>query len=230
VGHLWKEVTRLIFSGQKEYMKEGSINMEIITGCLANKREAQREMYSLCLPYLSIIARRYLNEELELKDVLQDSFISIFQKLGQFDENRAGFKTWSTRIVINNCLKRNAKNAKQLTEELTPEHHGAPMAPEVFSKLNTEELTDWLKRMPAPLYAVFSLHVVDGFSHQEITGILEINTALSRQRLTRARKWLNKELVTTNVAVLRDDLRFKKRIMAVPLLLAIYTCFDQLGT
>jgi len=82
------------------------INQQLISACVANQRAAQRELYDRCLPYLGLIARRYLREEAEIKDVLQDSFIAIFQKLHQFDPSRASFKTWSTRVVINNCLKR----------------------------------------------------------------------------------------------------------------------------
>ena len=76
-------------------MKAGSIHPTLIKDCLANRRAAQRELYDRCLPYLSVIAKRYLRNGENLKDVLQDSFLQLFSNLSQFDASRASFKTWA---------------------------------------------------------------------------------------------------------------------------------------
>ena len=56
------------------------------------------------------MCKRYLVNETDIKDVLQETFINIFKNLEQFDLQKASFKTWTTKIAINNCLKKNAKN------------------------------------------------------------------------------------------------------------------------
>lgn len=204
-------------------MKEGPIHPSLIKDCLANQRAAQRELYDHCLPYLSLIAKRYLRGEAGLKDILQDSFLQIFSKLHQYDSAKASFKTWSTRIVINNCLKRNERQVRLAEEVFSPEEHTSAIAPEALRKLNEQELLDWLRNMPRDLHTVFLLHVVDGFSHQEIASMLNISAASSRQRLSRARKWLARQLQEERG---KDRIR---RLSFVPLLLTIYVFVDQIS-
>lgn len=203
-------------------MKEGRIHPSLIKGCLANQRAAQRELYDRCLPYLSTIARRYLRSEASLKDILQDSFLQIFSKLHQFDPAKASFKTWSTRIVINNCLKRNGQAAKMPTEAFMPERDTRAISPAVLEQLEEAALAAWLRQMPTDLHTVFMLYVVDGFTHEEIAAMLSISTALSRQRLSRSRKWLAQQL---EKPATRNQLR---RLSFVPLALTLYTFVEQL--
>ncbi|MEL7221472.1 MAG: sigma factor, partial [Bacteroidota bacterium] len=66
------------------------------------------------LPYLNLICKRYLNNESDLKDALQNTFVNIFRNLQQFDIQRASFKTWSTRIAIHCCLQLNKKTNARL--------------------------------------------------------------------------------------------------------------------
>lgn len=195
-------------------MKQG-IDQRLIANCIANQRAAQRRLYELTVPYFTVIARRYLRNPEDLKDTLQDSYLNIFHKLEQFDPARAGFKTWATRVLINNCLKRNTSGQKNATEELIVERNQKSTSPGVIEKLSTDELIVWLKRMPEAYYAVFSLNVIDGFSHPEIAGMLNIDAALSRKRLSRARAWLKQEMVRDPKSPLRDDPRFRREMMSI---------------
>ncbi|MEM6769744.1 MAG: sigma-70 family RNA polymerase sigma factor [Bacteroidota bacterium] len=203
-------------------MREGTIHTSLIKDCLANRRAAQRELYDRCLPYLSIIAKRYLREEDHLKDVLQDSFLQLFTKLHQFDANKASFKTWATRIVINNCLKRNARTQRLAEDVFCPQAHAPAMAPEALQKLDEEALLTWLRQMPTDLHTVFLLYVIDGFSHKEIATMINVAPDLSRQRLTRARKWLKARLEQ------EQSIDPRLRFSIAPLLLTLYTFIHQL--
>lgn len=184
------------------------VDIELIARCLTNDRAAQRYLYDLCLPYLNLVCRRYLVNEADLKDSLQDAFISIFSNLRQFDVEKASFKTWSTRIAINACLKCNRKQNQHGTQELVINLHAPEIEPEVFARLSSEDLVTWLKKMPRPYFEVFNFHVIDGFSHQEIGALLGIDPQLSRQRLARSRVWLKKRLP----ADLRDDITTQHRL------------------
>lgn len=210
-------------------MKEGSIGPDLIASCLANERVAQRELYDRCLPYLSLVARRYLNNEAETKDVLQDTFVQLFRKLQQFDKTRASFKTWSSRVVINNCLKRNAKSDRQATVELNPETDATAIAPEVLTTFDNKELTDWLKQMPAEYYEVFNLSVVEGYNHAEIANLLGIDATLSRQRLSRARKWLAKACQADESSPLRAEFVNRNRFKISPLAITILAFIEHLN-
>jgi len=148
----------------------------------------------MLLPYLNVICQRYLNNQSERSDVLQETFISLFKNLHQFDVNKASFKTWATRIAINYCLKNNERGKRNTTQELIVPLHEPKLNPSVLQKLSNEELLLWMKKMPENYYAVFNLFVADGFNHQEIAELLKISESLSRQRLSRAKAWLKDKM------------------------------------
>jgi len=131
----------------------------------------------------------------EVKDVLQISFVSIFRNLAQFDMEKSGFKTWATKIVINNCLKNNQGHQKRSMEVLNIDFHSPQITPAIIDEIAYEDLLKWLKEMPSNYFEVFNLFVIDNFSHDEIAELLKIESALSRKRLSRARLWLKKRLI-----------------------------------
>ncbi|MEM6398507.1 MAG: RNA polymerase sigma factor [Bacteroidota bacterium] len=176
------------------------IDKSLIQRCLKNDRSAQRELYDQIMPYLNVICRRYLYQESELSDVLQESLIKIFKNLKTFDPYKAKFKTWATKIAINCCLSANEKQSKRKTQELVVPTHEVPVSPQALQSLSDEELLRLIKLMPATYQQVFNLAAVEEFSHAEIAEILGISEALSRKRLTRSRAWL-KERLPNNLKV-----------------------------
>jgi len=171
-----------------------TIKIELIARCLSNDREGQRLLYDTLLPYLNLICKRYLNNQSELNDALQNTFVNIFRNLQQFDIQKASFKTWSTRIAINCCLQLNKKNERQATQELVVGMHDPILSPAILNQLSNADLLKWLKKMPKNYYDVFNLYIIDGFSHTEIANLLQIDEAVSRQRLSRGRAWLKSRL------------------------------------
>lgn len=174
-------------------MLKHQVDISLITLCINGDRDSQFKLYNLMLPYLNAICKRYLKDKNNLKDSLQDTFISIFKNLHQFDSQKASIKTWAATIAINYCLKYNYKNSKQATEQLITDIHSTPITPAAFENIATDEIIQYLRQMPAEQYEVFNLYVVDGFSHQEISNMLGIKISLSRKRLSRARAWIKQK-------------------------------------
>jgi len=77
------------------------VSLNLILSCLDKNPKAQKELYQKLLPTMMAICRRYLWNKNETQDVLQESFISLFKSLKQYDINKASFKTWVSRITIN---------------------------------------------------------------------------------------------------------------------------------
>ncbi len=175
---------------------EGRITNLMIEQCKANNRASQKQLYHMLLPYLSPVCKRYLNDSTFLNDVLQETFILIFTKLHQFDFDKGKFKTWAIKISINCCLKQNQKFArvKELEQDDLVLRKNS-IHPKVLHKYSNDEIMQFLKRMPEQYFQVFNLFVLDGFSHKEIAELLDINDALSRKRLSRAKAWLEKRWV-----------------------------------
>lgn len=166
------------------------IDNQLIKSCVAQDRSAQKTLYAALLPYLRAIACRYLKDTSYVKDVLQESFVKIFKKIGQFDSGKATLKQWASRITINTCINYNRRVIGLLKEEFILEKHQAVIMPAVLQNWSNENLLFILKKMPEEYFEVFNLFIIDGYSHEETANMLGISPALSRKRLSRAKRWL----------------------------------------
>lgn len=169
------------------------IEQELIKACIAKNRAAQQQLYLALLPYLRAVTVRYLRDNSYEKDALQEAFVKIFRSLKNYNPAGAPLKNWAARIVINTCLNYNERVLLPADEYVAEVHE-----PETdTTDFNSEQITDErmlsiLKRMPKGSFAVFNLFVIDEYSHKEIAEILRISPDMSRQTLSRAKKWLRK--------------------------------------
>lgn len=165
----------------------------IVAGCLAGDPKAQRALFDHLLPYLRHAVQRYVWQDEDVQDVLQEAFVRIFRSLDQFDPQKAQVQTWATRIAINQAITSGKRQAARPVVR-----HGATgtedvgEGPAILEELAAEDLLVHLRRMPPELYQVLMLHAVDGHDHGEIAEVLGISVWASRKRLSRARKWVKK--------------------------------------
>jgi RNA polymerase sigma factor (sigma-70 family) len=140
------------------------------------------------------VAVRYSKSRADAEDILHDSFITIFENISSY-KDEGSLEGWMRKIVVINSIKH--FNKKILTQELTEIHEQKLINEEeadfdpVFSK---EELLTALQELPIGYRTVFNLYAIDGYSHQEISIILEISESTSRSQLTRAKHALKLNL------------------------------------
>jgi RNA polymerase sigma factor (sigma-70 family) len=147
------------------------------------------------------VCRRYARHELEAEDILQDAFIKVFDNLGKF-EFKGSFEGWVRRIVIKTALK-NFQRASFQKEQLGLDNFDEQsIEPEAISNLQEEELMDLITRLPDGYRVVFNLYVIEGFSHKEISDMLEIGESTSRSQLVKARKMLKEQIQKIQMIVL----------------------------
>ncbi len=167
--------------------------IKLIESCLRNDRKAQKELVQHYAPVLLSVARRYSFKVIEPEDILQESFIQIFTNLNQFDPRKGKLFTWMRQIVINTSLKhfrteKTKLNGFATIDELTDEMHYAEA--EQILNFDAEHWIQLIQKLPYPYSAVFNLAAIDGYSHEDIAGILQIEVVTSRSYLHRARKLL----------------------------------------
>ena len=177
---------------------KGEVKIELILKCIEKDPKAQKELYQKLLPSMMAICRRYLWNRSDTQDVLQESFISLFKNLNQYDINKASFKTWFSRITINSCLAFNKRNSKNASTELIVNLHEPSIDPNDIDSMTDMEIIKYLEKMPYPYFQVFNLFFLDDFSHQEIAEMLDIKVSLSRKRLARAKEWLSNTIKDKN--------------------------------
>ncbi len=146
------------------------------------------------------ICRRYVGQA-NAEDVVQDSFIRIFQYLVQY-RNEGSFEGWARRVCVNTCI-RHLEKAKRLQIEygsgVLPEH---AVEPDAISKMSADELMLLIDKLPDGYRTVFNLSVIEGYHHKEISQMLGIEESSSRSQLTKARKYIQRSLGTTQKVAL----------------------------
>lgn len=176
-------------------MQESSL----IELCLANDRKAQKELVYNYAPALLSIVRRYVKSDEIAQDYLQEAFILIFKNLHQFDASRAKLFTWMRTITINTTIRhisqeKNRHNGHLIIEETEAEseiHQEHALA-----NLECEYLILAIQNLEEPYRTIFNLYAIDGYTHEEIGTLLQIEISTSRSYLFRARVQLMKKLST----------------------------------
>ena len=139
------------------------------------------------------ICRKYIPSRFEADDVFQEAFIKIFKHLDQFDEDKGSFEAWASTIARNESLawiKKKIKNQSVSIEDHESETIAAP--DKVDDSLSSDELLMMLDKLPPGMRAVFVLHVIEGYEHNEIATILDIAPGTSKSQLSKAKMHLIK--------------------------------------
>ncbi|WP_215223580.1 RNA polymerase sigma factor [Echinicola shivajiensis] len=172
-------------------------DQRLIKGLLKNDRKSQELLYKQFYSYGMSVCLRYTSNRNDAVEVLNDSFMKVFTKIQQYDEQYA-FKTWFRRILINSSInhnksKLNNHHALSLDEVVEVEDKQSS----IINELSYEELIKLIQSL-SPMYrTVFSLYVIEGYSHLEIAELLGISEGASKSNLSRARLNL-RELLKRN--------------------------------
>ncbi len=166
-------------------------DIELVNKCLKGAESAFKALYELYKAYVYTICVRYGIKSSDLADMVQTIFMQVFHGLEKFDANKSQFKTWMTKIVINQILMERRKQHIRFTA-LEPSENlnfSNSYESDIFVKMDQKELFNILNDMPAKYSMVFNLHVIDGYSHGEIAEQLNITVGTSRILLHRGRSW-----------------------------------------
>ena len=173
---------------------------ELITRCQDNDRQAQELLYRQYSSVLYGMCLKYAPNQMEAEDNLQDAFITIFQRIGQY-QGKGSFEGWMKRIAINTVLQKYRQKrlydlpADDLIEEKLDEDldDGSVALPLPF-------LLSIIQQLPERYRLVFNLYVLDGHTHKEIAELLGISDGTSKSNLARARQLLQQTINAFNKA------------------------------
>lgn len=183
---------------QFEQLTEEKIIERILKG--------ERQLYEIIVrrfnPYLYKIGRSYNYNHEDTQDLMQDTYVDAFRNLSQF-EQRANFKTWLIRIMLNNCYRKKEKFSFK-NEYAQPEikENVRPMFTnsnnEVSNHMYNRELghviEKSLHKLPEDYRIVFSLREMNGLNVSETANLLNISEANVKVRLNRAKSMLRTEI------------------------------------
>jgi RNA polymerase sigma-70 factor (ECF subfamily) len=145
------------------------------------------------------ISYRMMNDAEEARDMLQEGFIDAFRRLESF-RFESTFGAWIKKIVINKCI--NALEKRKIVwsdEEITD----VQISDSDNERINEEELqmsVDRVKkameRLPEGARVIFSLYLLEGYDHTEISEILHISESTSKTQFMRARQMVKEIMLS----------------------------------
>lgn len=175
--------------GASKYMSDE----DLVRGCMREDRSFQSLLYEKYSNKMFAICMRYSNTREEAEDVLQDSFIKIFNKISSF-RGDGPLEGWMRRVMVNTALK--SRDKRRLKFESGDIEHAPEqgMAAKAISKMGEKDILRLISELPEGYKLVFNLYAVEGYSHKEIGAMLDISESTSRSQYSRARHQLVEKL------------------------------------
>ncbi len=167
---------------------------QLIRQCQEYEPRAQQQLYKILAPQLFGICMKYCKEKALAEDLFQEAFITIFKKIDSY-KFKGSFEGWAKRITVNTVLSYFRKH--QYFETIEENRHIDETLDEPLetNRFTLDELLEMIHCLPPKYRIVFSMYVLDDFSHQEIAEALDITVGTSKSNLSRARVLLQKEVL-----------------------------------
>ncbi|MBN8641006.1 MAG: sigma-70 family RNA polymerase sigma factor [Flavobacteriales bacterium] len=164
---------------------------ELINDCKKNDVKAQEQLYRLYAPKLFSVSLKYSRNYTEAQDNLQDGFLLIFKNIHQYSF-KGSLDGWLKRVLTNHILQQYRKEPfLNIVDENLPEEVEIEIENDTVS---SEYLMKIIQELPDRYRLVFNLYVLDGYSHQEIASLLNINIGTSKSNLSRAKMILKEKI------------------------------------
>lgn len=171
---------------------------KLIKDCKNNCRIAQRKVYEQYGALFFTICLRYAKNNSEAEQLLQDSFLKIFQNIHSYNF-KGSFEGWMKRIVINTCL--DYFKSKNFILDKKTEYFDTIFNLDNFislndgiNKISIKEILLHIQELPDTTRNVFNLFVFEGFNHKEISLMLEMSEGTSQWHVNNARKILKSKI------------------------------------
>lgn len=164
---------------------------QLINDCKKNDRKAQEQLYRLFASKLFTVCLKYSRNYEEAQDNLQDGFILLFKKIEQYNF-KGSFEGWAKRLMVNQSLQQyRGISYLGITNDVIAEENEIEIDED---QISIDYLMKIIQELPDRYRLVFSLYVLDGYSHKEISELLEINEGTSKSNLSRARQILKEKI------------------------------------
>ena len=166
----------------------------LIERCKNHELKAQEELYRLFSAKLFSVSLKYSRNSHEAEDNLQDSFITILNKIGQYNF-KGSFEGWMKRIMVNTAIdfiRKEKSSPEELSAEGMLEIPDEGMEMEFFEleekTITIQNVLDAMAKLTPVYRAVFNMYVFDNLTHQEIAMHLGISVGASKSNLAKARR------------------------------------------
>ena len=167
----------------------------ILKGCLNNDAAAQRELYNRYSPKMLAVCYRFAHNREDAEDMLQEGFIKIFENLDNY-KHEGSFEGWMRRITVNTALEkfRSRHSLYRVDDIDTIQEPDSEPDNQDYAGLEANDLLEIIRELPTKYRMVFNLYAIEGYSHKEISKMVNISEGTSKSNLSRARVILQRRV------------------------------------
>jgi len=172
---------------------------QLINGCLRQDRKSQKMLYKAFYGFSMGICLRYAGNRDQAAEVMNQGFFKVFTRIESYDFDKP-FKAWLGKIMINTSIDYYRANLKMAyAEDLDKaEHMTDGELPD--RNLSYNDLLAMVQQLPTAYRTVFNLFAIEGYSHEEIGEMLNINAGTSKSNLHKARIKLKKMVLEADAS------------------------------
>lgn len=172
---------------------------DLVKKCQKKETKAFDDLYKRYSPLIYGICLRYLKNEEEAKDVMQDCFVKIIENIKRYRFD-GSFEGWCRRLTVN-CILDSLRKKQQNFEvqyydntaySAITEDDGQSL--DILQKLSVEKLLSLVNSLPDRSRVVFNLVAVDGVKGKEILKLLGIEESTVRSIYKKAKDSLCKKM------------------------------------
>jgi RNA polymerase sigma factor (sigma-70 family) len=176
----------------------------LIEKCLENDRKCQNTFYEHYSTKVFGVCLRYSKNFADAEDILQEGFIKAFKYLKDYS-GKGSLEAWMGKIMVTTALNY-YKKKNLINKDIDPESSNTYISQDnlVVSRISHAEIIALLHELPFGYQTVFKLRTIEGYSHKEISKIMQISINTSKSQLSRANKALRKKI--ESIIVSEDSL------------------------
>lgn len=185
----------IVYMTDKQEKKISFIHNNLVERCRKGDESAQAEIYRLYYRAMFNVSLRIVGNNAEAEDIMQDSFLKAFRNISSCRENSA-FGAWLKRIVINHSIDalRSRSKLQMEGEEKLKAGESLQSEDEMEDQTATVEMAEKIRQcvtgLPDGYRIIVSLHLLEGYDHEEIGSILGITASTSRSQYARGKQKL----------------------------------------
>ncbi|HEY4326883.1 MAG TPA: sigma-70 family RNA polymerase sigma factor [Mucilaginibacter sp.] len=177
---------------------------QLISGCIAQDRKCQKMLYKAFYGFSMGICLRYAGNGDDAAAVMNQGFFKVFTRLETY-KVEIPFKAWLGKIMINVSIDFYRANLKTSSLEDLDKAVNVSDGDLVDKKLNYNDLLSMIQQLPHSYRTVFNLFAIEGYSHEEIAEMLNINIGTSKSNLHKARQKLKQMIFDADSSANRSN-------------------------
>jgi RNA polymerase sigma-70 factor (ECF subfamily) len=168
---------------------------------------AQKCLFDEMANKLLMVCRRYVKNPEDAEEIMLDGFYKFFKNLSSFNyQGDAALFAWMKKIMINECLMfLRKKNVFTIASDLVAED--VSLREEALDNLSAAEIFNLVIQLPVGYRTVFNLYEIEGMSHKEIAGLLNISEGTSKSQLSKSKNLLQKMLIKNGIDYAKQKLQ-----------------------